>query len=284
MEKMKNVKKEIFHYLLAILGGCLVGIGEAWVLIPLKLTTGGFNGIGMLAYYLWQIPVGLVSILLNLPLFFVSLKLLGKGYSVRTLVAMLVCSLTIEVAAKWAPLTQDMLLASVFGSAIIGLGIAICLKGRSTTGGTDLLAKLIQSKKKYLNMGDAILVIDGIIIVITAFTFESIEIALYSVICVWIMTQVIDFVLDGGKYEKAMFIITDKSKEITEYILHDVGRGVTKIQATGSFSGEAKEILLCVANKREIPKIKDEIKAIDKRSFTLITTVTEAIGNGFMEE
>ncbi len=281
---MRKTSKEILNYIFAILGGCLVGIGEAWVLIPLKLTTGGFNGIGMLAYYLWGIPVGLVSIVLNLPLFFVSLKMLGIKYSVKTLISMLVTSLMLEVAANWTPLTNDMLLAAVFGSIIIGLGIAICLSGGSTTGGTDLLAKLIQSKNKYMQMGNIILVIDAIIIAVASFTFESIEIALYSGISVFVMTKVIDFILDGGKYEKAMFIITNKSDEISDYIMNEIKRGVTKINAIGEYSGENKEILLCVANKREVPKIKEEIKAIDHKSFTIITTVTEAIGNGFLAE
>ncbi len=279
----KNIK-EFIKYIFAIIGGILVGIGEAWILIPLKLTTGGFNGIAMLVYYLFKIPVGLVSIILNLPLFIFSLKLLGKSYSIRTFLAMVTTSLMLEIANKWTPLTKDMLLASVFGSILIGVGIAICLKGGSTTGGTDLLAKLIQSKKKHLQLGNIILIIDGLIIAIASFTFESIEIALYSSIAVFVMTKIIDFILDGGKYEKALFIITEKADEISEYILRDVKRGVTKIDAIGEYSKTNKEILLCVASKREVPKIKDKIKLIDDKSFTIITTVTEALGEGFIME
>jgi len=274
---MKKSIKEVLNFFLAILGGCLVGIGEAWALIPLKLTTGGFNGIGMLIYYIFNIPVGLVSIVLNLPLFFVSLKMLGIKYSFKSLMAMAVTSLMLEIAGNWPPLTNDMLLAAIFGSAI-------CLRGGSTTGGTDLLAKLIQSRNRHLNMGEVILVIDALIIAIASVTFESVEIALYSAIAVFVMTKVIDFVLDGGKYEKALFIITNKSEEISKYIMQEVKRGVTKIEATGEYSGAQREILLCVANKREVPKIKDEIKVIDDKSFTIVTTVTEAIGNGFSEE
>ena len=281
---MNKKMKEILKYILAIVGGILVGIGEAWILIPLKLTTGGFNGIAMLMYYLFSIPVGLGSIILNLPLFIISLKILGISYSIRTFIAMLVTSLTLEISNKWIPLTDDMLLASIFGSIMIGIGIAICLKGNSTTGGTDLLAKLIQSKKKHLQLGNIILVIDVLIIVITSFTFESIEIALYSGIAVFVMTKIIDFILDGGKYEKALFIITNKADDISEYILKEVKRGVTKIDAIGEYSKEGKEILLCVANKREVPRIKEEIKLIDNKSFTIITTVTEAIGEGFNRE
>ncbi|MBO5143722.1 MAG: YitT family protein [Clostridia bacterium] len=280
---MKN-NKELFNYILAIIGGILVGVGEAWVLIPLKLTTGGFNGIAMLIYYLLKLPVGFVSMLLNFPLFILSLNTLGRNYSIRTLVSMLVTSIMLEISNGWEPLTNDLLLASIFGSLIIGIGIAVCLKGSSTTGGTDLLAKIIQSKKKHLNLGNIILIIDTIIIAIASFTFESIEIALYSGIAVFVMTKVIDFILDGGKYEKALFIITNKSNEISEYIMNEIKRGVTKIDAIGEYTGDRKEILLCIANKREVPKIKDEIKIIDNRSFTIITTVTEAIGEGFEKE
>lgn len=133
-------------------------------------------------------------------------------------------------------------------------------------------------------MGEVILIIDGIIIAIASITFESIEIALYSAIAVFVMSKIIDFILDGGNYEKALFIITNKSEEISHYIMHKANRGVTKIHAIGEYSGDEKEILLCVANKREVPKIKDEIKLIDEKSFTIITTVTEAIGNGFSSE
>lgn len=281
---MRIKRKEILNYICLILGGIFVGIGEAWILIPLKITTGGFNGMAMLMYYLFELPVGLVSILLNLPLFIVSLKSLGVSYSIRTLVAMLITSLTLEISNKWDPLTNDMLLASVFGSLLIGIGIAICLKGGSTTGGTDLLAKIIQSKKKHLQLGNIILVIDALIIAIASFTFESIEIALYSGIAVFVMTKIIDFIIDGGKYEKALFIITNKSEEISRYIMNEVKRGVTKINAIGEYSKANKEILLCVASKREIPKIKEEIKLIDNKSFTIITTVTEALGEGFNME
>ena len=276
--------RDFLNFLYTILGACLVGIGEAWILIPLKLTTGGFNGISMLFFYLCKIPLGITSIILNLPLFLISLKVLGVKYSIRTLIAMLVTSAMLEFAGEWSNLTSDMLLASVFGSSLIGLGIAICLKGESTTGGTDLLAKLIQKKNKHFQMGNIILIIDAIIIIVTSFTFKSIDVALYSGISVLVMTKVIDFILDGGKYEKAMFIITNKSQEIAEFIINDIKRGVTKVNAIGQYSGTQKEILICIASKREIPKIKEKIKFIDNTSFTIISTVTEAIGNGFSTE
>lgn len=276
--------KELLKYLFAIVGGALVGIGEAWILIPLKLTTGGFNGIGMLIYYIFDIPVYLVSLILNIPLFLVAIKILGVKYSIRTLLSMLSLSAMLGVATNWTPLTNDMMLASVFGSSIIGIGIALAIKGESTTGGTDLLAKLIQHKYKYLNIGEIIFVIDGIIIAFAAITFESVEIALYSVITVFVMTKVVDFVLDGARYAKAIFIISEKTDEISKYIMGEVKRGVTLLDGKGAYSGNDRTIIFCIANKREIPKIKDRIKIIDDSSFVIVTTVSEAIGQGFNKE
>lgn len=282
---MKQNKLEDFvKYLFAIIGGALVGIGESWVLIPLKLTTGGFNGIGMLAYYIFGIPVFVVSLLLNIPLFLVSMKMLGVKYSFRTLLSMLSLSLMLNVGASWTPLTSDMLLASIFGSVIIGIGIAIAIKGESTTGGTDLLAKIIQSRNKHLNLGEIILIIDGLIIAFAAFTFESIEIALYSGIAVFVMTKVIDLILDGAKYSKAILVISDKNDEISKYIMNDIKRGVTFLKGQGAYSGVEKNIVFCIANKREIPKIEDKIKEIDSAAFVIVTTVSEAIGRGFKNE
>ncbi len=275
---------DFFKCVLAIIGGMLVGIGEAWVLIPLKLTTGGFNGISMMLYYIFDIPTAIVSLILNIPLFLVSIKMLGVKYSFRTLLSMLSLSLMLSIANSWEPLTNDMFLASIFGSIIIGIGIAIAIKGESTTGGTDLMAKLIKEKNKHLNLGEIIFIIDGIIILIAAFTFESIEIALYSGIAVFVMTKVIDFILDGGKYAKAVFIISNKTEDITNYILNNIKRGVTLIDAKGAYSGSDKTIMLCVANKREVPSIKDKIKGIDPKAFFIVTTVSEAIGEGFAKE
>lgn len=275
------MKNKVLKYVLAILGGAIVGLGTGWILLPLKLSTGGFSGIAILVHYLFNVPAGIVTLVLNIPLFLVAIKMLGIQYSFRTFASMLSLSLALTITERWSPLTSDLILASIFGGAIVGVGLALSLRGEATTGGTDLIAKLIQVKKPYLNLGEILLIIDGLIIAISSFTFESIEVALYSGIAVFVMTKIMDLILEGGGYAKAMFIITDKEEEISEYIINEVQRSATKIEAQGIYSKKDKNILLCVANKREIPKIKNKIKEIDSGCFIIITTVTEAIGTGF---
>ena len=274
----------LLNVLLAIIGGALVGIGEAWILIPLKLTTGGFNGISMLVYYIFGIPVSVVSLALNIPLFIVSTKILGIKYSLKSLISMLSLSLMLSVATLWTPLTNDMILASIFGGTLVGLGLAITLKAESSTGGTDLLAKLIQTKFRHMNMGEIIFILDGLIIAFAAFTFDSIEIALYSGIAVFVMTKIMDLVLEGGKYAKAVYIISQKNDEIAEFIMNNVQRGVTFLKGTGGYTKIDENIILCLVNKREIPKVKDAVREIDDKAFMIVSTVSEAIGQGFQEK
>ena len=275
------MKKEALNYLLAIIGGSMVGIATGWILLPVKLSTGGFSGIATLLYYVLNIPAGWTTLALNIPLFIIAIRFFGKKYSFRTLISMISTSIAINISEMWSPLTDDLILASIFGGLMVGVGIALTVTGESTTGGTDLVAKLIQAKRKYLNMGEILLVIDGLIIAVSAFTFESIEVALYSGIAVFTMTKIIDLILEGGNYSKAIIIISEKSKDISKYMTETLGLGVTLLEGEGGYSHDNKKVLLCVTNKREIPKIKDIVKEIDDKSFIIISTVTEAVGEGW---
>lgn len=278
--KSKDIKK----YVLAILGGVIVGIGVGLILLPQKLSTGGLSGISTLLYYLFGINAGITTLILNVPLFIIAIKMFGINYSIRTLCSMGALSITLMFTEKIAPLTSDLFLASIFGGAITGIGLAFAVIGESTTGGTDLIAKIIQSKKQHLNMGEILLIIDGLIIAISAFTFDSVEVALYSGIAVLAMTKVMDVIIEGRSYSKALYIITNKSDEISDYIITEIGRGATKLKGNGVYSGEEKDILLCVASKNEIPHIKNKVREIDKKCFMIVTNVTEAIGEGFITE
>lgn len=262
----------------------LFGLGVGLILLPHKLSTGGVSGISTLLYYLLNINAGVTSLVLNIPLFIIAIKLFGIKYSVRTLCSMASLSVVLMFFENAVTLTSDLFLASIFGGGITGVGLALSILGEATTGGTDLIAKIIQVKRPHLNMGEILLVIDGIIIAAAAFTFESIEVALYSAIAVFTMTKIMDVIIEGRSYSKALYIITNKADEITDYILTEIGRGATKMKGSGVYSGEEKDIILCVASKNEIPKIKDKVSEIDKKCFMFVTGVSEAIGEGFISK
>ena len=276
--------KEIKKYILSILGGVIVGIGVGLILLPLKLSTGGLSGVSTLLYYLLDINAGITTLILNIPLFIIAIKMFGINYSVRTLCSMGALSIALMFMENMTPLTSDLFLASIFGGGIVGIGLAFAVIGESTTGGTDLIAKIIQTKRQHLNMGEILLIVDGLIIAVSAFTFESIEVALYSAIAVLTMTKIMDVIIEGRSYSKALYIITNKSDEISDYIITEIGRGATKLKGNGVYSGEEKDILLCVASKNEIPHIKNKVREIDKKCFMIVTNVAEAIGEGFITE
>lgn len=178
-------------------------------------------------------------------------------------------------------LTNDFILAALYGGVLAGIGIALTYRAGGSTGGTDLIAKLVHIKKPYMNMGNILLIVDGLVILVLALTFSSIEIALYSVVAVFVMTKVLNLILEGVDYAKAVFIITTKPDEISDLIHEELKRTSTKIEAIGTYTQQEKSILLCVVNNREIPRLKQIVKAIDEKSFTIVTTVTEALGEGF---
>lgn len=277
-----NQKLNFFlEYVILVIGSILVGISIGFVLLPVKITTGGFSGIATILYYLFKIPASVGIILLNIPVFIMTWKVLGFKYGFRSLIGMLFCSLGIKLGEVLGMLTDDYMLAALFGGLLSGVGIALTYRAGGSTGGTDLIARLVYHFRPYMNMGEILLFVDGTTIAILSFTFHSAEIALYSIVAAFVATKMIDVILEGANYAKAVFVITNKGEEISKYMHDVINRTTTKIDAMGTYSNSEKEILLCVVNKKEIPKLKDGIKEIDDKAFTIVTTVTEAIGEGF---
>lgn len=278
---MNKIIKLIWDYIILIVGGLLFGIAVEYVLLPLKITTGGFSGIATLAHYLLEIPTEITLIALNIPAFIITAKFLGIKFGIRSFVGMLMSSLGVVIGREFGILTTDMMLAALFGGILSGLGIALTYKAGGSTGGTDLIAKLINSKAKHINVGEALMIVDGFIMAFTVVIFKNLELGLYSIVAVFTASKIIDLILLGGEYAKAMFVITNKSEKIIEYIHKELDRTATKINVMGTYTKQEKDMLVCVVNKKEIPKLKEAIEEIDEESFVIITAVTEAIGEGF---
>lgn len=278
--KEKTFKKIIDYILLAI-GSLMVGISVGSILLPLKISTGGFSGIATILYYLFKIPANIGIMLINIPAFIITWKVIGFKYGFKSFIGMIGCSIGISIGEILGSLTTDIILAALYGGVVSGIGMALTYRVGGSTGGTDLVAKLVQYKKPYMNLGNILLLVDGIIIAILAITFKDINIALYSVVSVFVMTKVLNLILEGVDYAKAVFIITTKPEEISNLIHQEVKRTSTKIDAIGTYTNSEKSILLCVVNYKQIPRLKQIVKQVDEKSFTIVTTVTEALGEGF---
>lgn len=283
MRKFKNaIWSYIWSYLLITLGSFLTAVGLDMFLIPNRIAAGGVSGLATLTFYLFGLPVGLTMLVINIPLFLASLRLLGARFGIKTLYGFLTLSAFIELLGPivTAP-TDDPLLAAVYGGVMTGTGLGLVFRAGGTTGGTDLAAQLLL-KFFATSSGQALLFFDGLVIAIAAFVFST-ELALYALISVFISSRIVDVVQEGVGTGRAAFIISDYGKEIAEAILSHMDRGVTFLEGKGAYSQKEKEILLIVVNRSEITRLKVLVSEIDPVAFIIVANANEVLGEGFKE-
>ncbi len=267
--------------MLITLGTALSGFSVSCFLAPNRIISGGVSGTSILICNFVPLTIGVVSLLINVPIFVFGVIKLGKSIGVATVYGTVMLSVFIDVFSYVGTLTDDMFLASVFGGAVSGAGFGLVLYVGATTGGVDILAKIIKSKHRHLRLGKIILAVDLIIIAASVMLFKDIEVGLYSVLSFLVTSYVIDLLLEGFNFAKLAFVVSDYSKEITLEINHKLDRGVTLLHGCGAYTGRAKEIIMCTIKNKEIPKLKDIIKESDEGAFLLITDAREVLGKGF---
>lgn len=281
IEEKYNIKKQIAEIFGTILGSFVISIGISLFLLPNQLSSGGIAGIGTIIYYLLKIPMGTTIILLNIPLFLISILKIGKSFFVKSLIGTISLSIFIDWLDKFKPLTQDRFLACIYGGIIIGVGTAIILKVNSSTGGTDMVTYIAKKYKPSIRTGNIIVIIDIIIVTLNMFFFREIEIGLYSGIAIYLMGKIIDILFEGIDFTKLIFIVSKKSEEIAEKIGKSIERGTTGIYGKGMYTNEERLILMCAVTRRDVSKVTEIAKKIDKNSFIIITNSREVLGQGF---
>jgi len=275
----KTLRTELKNNLFVILGLTVAAAAYRMYLIPNQVVAGGFTGVGQLLNHLTGIGVGTVNILLNVPLFLVSMKSMGVRFGIRSLIAMVLLSLLID-HLPLPSATDDMLLAAVYGGAISGIGFGLVLRGNATTGGTDMLASLLHRVVPVLRVSYAIFFFDGLVIIASAFAFEP-QAAMYGLISTFLCNVLIDLVLEGPNSAHSFFIISDKSEEIADKILKEMDRGVTALDAMGMYSHNRKQVLLCVVGRFETLRLRRIIFEADPHAFVIANKANEVLGEGF---
>lgn len=276
--RVKQILKEIIG---TIVGSFIMAVGIALFLLPNQLSSGGITGIATITYYLLKIPMGTVIMAINIPLFLFSGYKIGKAFFIKSIIGTISLSFFIDILDKIEPLTNDRFLACVYGGIIIGIGTAILLKENSSTGGSDLISYIAKKYNPTIRTSNIILIIDFIIICLNMLFFKKIEIGLYSAIAIYLMGKIIDILFEGIYFTKMMIIISDKSEEIAKSIENEIKRGTTGIYGKGMFTNKEKLILMCVAPRKDIAKIKLMARKIDANSFIIITNSREVLGQGF---
>lgn len=279
----KKTQRFIIDYLGITVGSFLTAIGLIVFLIPNKIAAGGVSGIVTVIYHIFGLQPGLMMFVINIPLFIIGIKVLGKRIGFRTLYGIIVLSLSIDLLNPYVPiLTHDPLLASLYGGGILGLGLGIVFKSRGTTGGTDLMAALLNRFFPVFSIGQGLLLIDALVVALAGIIFNA-EVALYAVISLIVSTKVIDLVQEGFNLAKATLIISNKSDQIKDDILDKMKRGVTTLQGKGGYTGQNKNVLLVIVSRAEVSRLKNLVLLIDPHAFVIITEVHEVMGEGFKE-
>lgn len=281
---MKTTKaSEYFvQYALIALGSALFAAGFQFFLYPNSIIVGGVSGIAMIINYLTELPVGVLNIVLNIPLFIIAWRHFGTQFIVSSFVGMLLSSVLVDLFAltNYSP-TDDMLLACIIGGAVKGFGLGIIYYAGTTTGGTDIVAKFVRLKFPYINFGTLLMLTDAVIIIAFAAIFKEVEGAMYAVISMFVVSKVIDLVLYGIDNSNVCYIISEKSEQLVKDITDRLHRGVTILEGEGAYSHQNKQVLLCVVKRTQIADIRKIIKNIDENAFFIITDAKNVFGKGF---
>lgn len=281
-EKLRGAGRHgdtVLAYVQIILG-CLIG-GAAYplFLVPNNIAPGGLTGVATILNYLFQAPVGMASMLMNIPLFIIGYKAMGKVFVWRSLVATVVFSLAIDLL-QIPPMTVDPLLGTLYGGVVLGVGLGLILRGGATTGGTDMVARMVHNRVPFISVGMFLMMIDCVVVVAAGIVMGSTE-ALYALICIVASSKVIDVVMEGFSSNKACFIMTSKWEAVSDRILKDMNRGATQLTARGAYSGEERPVVLSVVSRQELARIKDIVREEDEAAFMFVTEAHEALGEGF---
>lgn len=277
--RTKDFRAILAAYVQIVLG-CLIG-GAAYplFLVPGKIAPGGLTGVATIFNHLLGLPIGLTSLVMNIPLFLVGYKAMGRIFVFRSLAATVVFSLAID-AIQLPAVTLDPMLNTVFGGLLLGVGIGLILRGGATTGGTDMIARMVHQRFQFITVGLFLLLIDCCVVLAAAF-FIGLTEALYALICIFVSSKTIDVVMLGVTSNKACFIITNDWERVTRRIFKELDRGVTHLMARGAYSGTERPVILCVTSPQEVTRLKNIVSEEDGQAFMFITDAHEALGEGF---
>ena len=279
---MKKTAFEIGRQLLVTIFGCAVtAFAVATLLTPNKIVLGGATGISTILYHALHLPQGLSFALINAILLLSCFPILGKKFILHTLLGAGFLSLFVQAFSYLPPLTDNMILATLFGGVLYGLGIGIAFSAESSTGGMDILGRLIQHFFPYLQVGKILQGVNGLIVVASFFVFRDKELILFSVLSLFVSTFTIDWLISKLNVSRIAFVITDKGEELSRYLVSSSPRGVTMMNAVGAYNQSDKEMLFCALKKSEIPDFQNKVLKMDPGAFIVYAESPEIKGNGF---
>lgn len=261
---------------------CVVyGIGISLFIDPNNLAPGGFTGLSVMINRLLPLETGTIYLLLNIPVICLGIWKFGWKFTVSTLYAILIVSVSTNLLSSIRPVTEEPILGAAFGGALIGAGMGFVLRNSATTGGTDIIIKCLRQKMPHLKTGVLMLMTDAVIIGLSGLVFGNFDSVLYSIVSVATTSVILDMILYGRDGAKLVFIISDRSESITKRILNEVDIGVTYLEGSGAYKNIEKKIIMCVVKKQFAYKVEEIVKQEDDSAFMIISSASEIYGEGY---
>lgn len=280
----KKVLKTTFDMLYFVVGAIIYSVAVNMFLSSNGISPGGFTGVAAIINYLTKIPTGFLLFVLNVPVLILGLIKMGGMFVFKTSFVTVIMSIALDITAQLLPpFKTDGILASLFGGILMGLGLSLVMLRGATTGGVDIIAKLINRRYRHLSVGKIILTVDSVVVALTAFVYKNAESALYSVVAIYTATRVMDILLYGSDRGKIIYAITDHPNLICREINNTVGRGVTRITVVGGYTGESRTMLMCTVRAHQAAAVHDAICQHDNHAFIVVCDAGEIIGEGFKE-
>jgi len=276
-------REKLLDLLFEVSGIFIMSVGIHCFLVPANIAPGGVSGMAILIQYLWGLPIGLMSFVINVPIFILSWRYLGKRYTMQSFSAVLLSTVILDyVVTPWLPMyTGERFLGSLFGGIFVGAGLGLVFLRGFSTGGTDAISFLLQRKFPHMPIGRTLMLIDGLILAISVLVFHNIEAGLFGVVALFAQTKLIDSIVYGSEHGQMLLIVSEKNMEIKDKILIDVDRGATILKAVGAYTMEEKDVLLCAARKSQFSQIKRIVREIDPNAFFVVSEVSQILGEGF---
>jgi len=276
-------RSPVRDYILILIGASIMGFAIKNIYDPIGLVTGGVSGVAIILKKQLGVPLWLTNTAINVPLFAAAARLKGWKFIKRTLVATVALSVSLYVIPEIPFLMDDLLLTALFGGIITGAGAGIVFACQATTGGTDMMAALIQRKLRHYSVAQVMQVLDGIIVIAGIFVF-GIHASLYAIVAIYVTTKVTDALMEGMNYAKSAFIITAHPEQVADELMKELDRGASGIHIKGMYTGEERMMVFCVVGKKQIPQLKQIVGTIDPDAFVVVSDAREVLGEGFQTD
>ncbi len=274
--------KERKKYGIIFAGAVLYAFSVALILKPNQLAPGGASGLAIMISYFTGIKTGTIILILNIPLIIAGVRAFGKEFLYGTMFAIFINSIFVNLFEEFPAPLHDMFLASVCGGTLDAVSLGIILRQGGTTGGTDIVAKILRKRMPQFEMGKLFILVDMVVVALSAFVFGNIENAIYSAICVVITGQVMDRILYGGQGARMLFIMSDSAEKISRRLI-DMDMGITYLKGRGGYTDREKNVIICVMRKRLLPAALKMIREEDEKVFMIVTLAEKVVGEGYRE-